>query len=147
MRFSTPLIAAAALTFISACSTVPKTKSLTDGIDADKIASHKTGMRASNDPVCTTFYGNVIQAANKSARARRNNAQMASAGASIATTLIGLGPVGSIATSSAARVLINGQIKDVSSTIFDPENKFDKRIIDSAKELNCPVRMKSASTP
>lgn len=145
MRISMPIIAIATIAVLSACTTVPKMKSLTEGIDADQLGTEKQ-VRVSNDPVCLEFYENVIDAAAKSAKAKRTNAQMASAGVSIASMAAGLGPLGSMATQGAARVLINRSVNDVSSTEFDPENKFDKRIIDAANEVNCPVKIKGVST-
>lgn len=148
MRLSTPIlyISIPAITLLSACSTVPSAKSLTNGIDSEKIAAQKTTMRASNDPICTTFYENVIEAANKSAKNKRTNAQLASTGVSIGSVLAGIGPIGSIAAQSAARQLIGRSVSDVSSTSFDPENKFDRAIIESAKEVQCPVKIKAPAT-
>ncbi len=141
-HFSHLLIGAVpALLLISACSTVPSTSALTEGIKKDQI-SEQSQMRVSNDPVCTEFYENVIMAANKSAKAKRTNAKMASTGVSIGTILAGVGPLGSIATRSAASVLINRSVKDVSSTLFDPEQKFDRKVIETADKLQCPVRVK-----
>ena len=147
MRLSKSLIlfAVPAIALLSACSTVPSSKSLVSGIDKDKITAQKTTMRASNDPVCITFYENVIEAANKSAKAKRTNAQMASTGVSIGSVLAGLGPIGSIAAQSATRTLIAGSVSDVSSTSFNPENKFDRAIIESAKEVQCPVKIHGAT--
>ena len=145
MRISTSFTAVAALTLLSACSTVPKMDSLTDGIDQDKLGTQKQ-MRVSNDPVCIEFYENVIAAAEKSAKAKRSNAQMASAGVSVASIVAGLGPLGSVATQSAARVLISRSANDVSTTVFDPENRFDARIIEAANQVNCPVRVKGVTT-
>ncbi len=145
MRKSTSLIALSTLAILSACSTVPKMNALTEGLDKDQLGTQKQ-MRVSNDPVCIEFYENVIAAAEKSAKAKRTNAQMASAGVSVASVVAGLGPLGSIATQSAARVLINRAASDVSSTEFDPENKFDARIIEAANEVNCPVKVKGATT-
>lgn len=145
MRFSCTLIAATAIFALSACSTVPSMNSLTEGIDKDQLGTQKQ-VRVSNDPICMEFYENVITAAEKSAKAKRTNAQMASAGVSLATIASGMGPLGSIATQSAARVLINRNADEVSSTVFDPEDKFDKRIIDAANEVNCPVKIKGVST-
>jgi len=147
MRISSRLVLTSipALLLISACSTVPSTKSLTDGLTPDKL-SKQSQMRASNDPICTEFYENVIVAANKSAKAKRTNAQMASAGVSVATVLAGVGPLGAMATRSAAGVLIGRSVKDVSSTTFNPENKFDRRIIETAADLQCPVIVKGQAT-
>lgn len=145
MRILTSLTTVTLMAVLSACSTVPKMDSLTEGLDKDKLGAQKQ-MRVSNDPVCIEFYENVIAAAEKSAKAKRSNAQMASAGVSIASVVAGLGPLGSIATQSAARVLVNRSASDVSSTVFDPSNKFDARIIEAANEVNCPVRIKGAST-
>lgn len=134
-----------ALLLVSACSTVPSSSALTEGIKKDQMTK-QTQMRVSNDPVCTEFYENVIMAANKSAKAKRNNAKLASAGVSIGTILAGVGPLGSIATRSAASVLINRSVSDVSSTQFDPEHKFDRKVIATAQELQCPVQVKGQTT-
>jgi len=145
MRISSPLLALTTMAMLSACSTVPSMSALTEGIDTKQTGTQKQ-VRVSNDPVCLEFYENVITAAEKSAKAKRTNAQMASAGVSIATIASGLGPLGSIATQSAARVLISRSVNDVSTTELDPENKFDRRIIEAAGEVNCPVKIKGVST-
>lgn len=147
MRFSSRLSLATlpAILLISACSTVPSSSSLTEGIKKDQMTK-QSQMRVSNDPVCVEFYENVILAANKSAKAKRNNAKIASAGVSIGTILAGVGPLGSIATRSAASVLIDRSVKDVSSTQFDPEHKFDRKIIKAAEQLQCPVQIRGQAT-
>ncbi len=134
------------LMILSACSTVPKTTSLTDGIDFSKSVNKPGVPLASDDPICTAFYRNIIDAAVKSQKAKRSNAQLASTGASVLTSMVGLGPVGSMATSSAARIAINQQISDVSRTEFDPKKKFDRKIIETAKTVGCPVSIKNAPT-
>lgn len=145
IKFSTVLISSVLV--LSACSTVPKSKTLMQGIDVDKSSSANMTKRSSTDPVCTTFYSNVIEAARKSANAKRTNSQMLGAGVSIGGALAGIGPVGSVITNSAARVLLNRTAKDVSNTEFDPEKKFDKPIIEAADGLQCPIRVKGQATP
>lgn len=145
MRISIILMTLATITLASACSTVPKMASLTDGIDKTQIGTQKQ-MRVANDPVCVEFYQNVIAAAEKSAKAKRTNSQLASAGVSVASIAAGLGPLGSIATQSTARILINRKANDVSTTVFDPKKKFDARIIEAANAVNCPVSIKGSST-
>jgi len=118
-----------------------------DGINTDKSTPVATSLRASNDPVCSQFYSNVIEAANKSARAKNTNSQFATAGVSIAGAVVGLGPAGAIATNTAARVLLTQTITEVPTTTFDPEERFDKRIIDTAAAVNCPITIKGQKTP
>jgi len=103
--------------------------------------------RSTTDPVCTQFYTNVIEAARKSAKAKRTNSQLAGAGVSIGGALAGIGPVGSVLTNTAARVLISRSVSDVATTEFDPERKFDKPIIETANSLSCPLKVKGQQNP
>lgn len=143
-RLTSILALAPAILLIASCSTVPKTTSLTDGVDFSKSVNKPGVPLASDDPICLAFYRNVIDAAVKSQKAKRSNAQFASTGVSVLTSVIGLGPIGSMATSSAARIAINQRISDVSRTEFDPDKKFDRKIIKTAQTVGCPVSVKNA---
>ena len=144
MRLSM-IFSISALTLVTACSTVPKTDTLMTGIDM-KAAAPATApgtKLAATDPTCKTFYNNVSDAAIEAEKAKRTNKQAASTGVSILTSVIGLGPLGSIATSSAAQIALSQTGSDVSTVVFDPEKSFDKRVIETADKVNCPVRVKT----
>jgi len=149
-RKSAPLWLAAAMsvTVLAACSTVPSSKVLMDGVDvkAAKTLPAGTTMRAQSDPICTQYYTNVFEAARKAAKAKQNNKRFAATGVSIATSMIGLGPVGSVATSGAAQIALAQSPNIVATTQFDPEKSFDKKIIDGANELKCPISVKRQAT-
>ena len=144
MRLSI-LFSISAVTLLSACSTVPKTDTLLTGIDMKAAApATASGTKlAATDPTCKTFYNNVAEAAVDAQKAKRTNKQVASTGVSVLTSVIGLGPVGSIATSSAAQIAIAQSGSDVSTVVFDPEKSFDKRVIQTAETVNCPIRIKT----
>lgn len=131
---------------MTACSTVPSSKTLMTGISPAKVAtsSAKPNMLLADDPVCESFYENVITAAVKAQKAKSSNKQLASTGVSILTSVVGLGPIGSMATSSAAQIAMNRSPRNVSTTEFDPEKKFDRKVIKTAQGLGCPLRIKNA---
>lgn len=133
-------LAVPVLFLLSACSTVPSTTSLTEGIDVQKSAS-PTVLRSKDDPVCEKFYSNIYTAAKDAVEAKRNNADMTRVGAAVAGGFLGI-PAGGLIASKTAERIIDSKTNDVSTQTFDPELKFDRRIIETAVELNCPIKIK-----
>lgn len=123
-----------------ACSTVPSTTKLTEGIDVQKTSA-PTQMRTKDDPICEKFYANIYKAASDAVEAKRNNADLARVGASVAGGFLGIPSGGLIASQTASRIIAT-KTTDISTQAFDPEYKFDRRIIDTAKDLNCPIKIK-----
>ncbi len=142
-------LALSTLFTISACSTVPKETSLLEGINTKSLNASAKGapVRSSSDPICSAFYNNVIEAAVKAEKAKRTNKQLASTGVSLLSVIAGVGPAGSIAANSATRIALSQSGANVSKTVFDPEQSFDKRVIDTARQVNCPITVKAAKAP
>ncbi len=140
-NYSTGLLLLGLALLGTACSTVPSATKLTDGIDL-KQSPATSPMRAKDDPVCEQFYINIRKAANDAVKAKRNNADLARIGSVVALGAIGAPQGSGIVTSHAAQRLIDSKTRDVSLYTFDPDLKFDRRIIDTAFELKCPITIK-----
>lgn len=143
MTASNPITLCIALSVMTAigCSTVPSATKLTQGIDVQKQTSAPSKMLAKDDPVCKQFYANIYKAASDAVKAKRNNADMARVGASVAGGFLGI-PAGGMIASQTAQRIISSNTTNISTQAFDPEYKFDRRIIDTAKDLNCPIKIK-----
>lgn len=132
---------------LSACTTVPKTSTLTSGIDMAQISKPVPGtMRAETDPVCIQFYQNVnsyVAAANKQ---KKSGNFLTSLGlgivASVATAGIvpaGLGTVGQ----AAANTAVNTTIQQGGSMVLKgvkPGSNIETKLSDAADETGCPLK-------
>jgi len=129
---------------MSACSTVPNTKDLMFGMDllpanATTDAATKTAvLKAQDDPVCELFYENVVEAAVTAQKNRSMNAQLVSMGFTLATAFIGVPQVGGLAD-AAGFVAYGDNVFESLKTGFNPEKKFDRKVITTALEIGCPL--------
>jgi len=138
--------------FLTACSTTPPSSTLLNGISAADIAAKPSnvdvnGLRAASDPVCQTFYANSVTFAKAASRPSPGGQILAATGisvlASVATNglLGGVGnSVGGIAAQTATSQLIYSG-GNVALSGLNASRTGDKRIIEKAAEINCPVNL------
>lgn len=142
---STLLVSSLALTLAS-CASVPSQDQLVSGIDQTKLAQTTTTKRLASDPVCTDFYSNIAEF-QKSAQSNTGTKNfLSSLGLSVASAVL-VGQVvpsgissttGRLAAYSAAGAVASQGNRMVLRELRSSK-RADKKIIDVADQLGCPV--------
>ena len=144
----TSLIVPLLFVSLSACSSVPKSSTLTTGIDKTQLAQNASGtLRSQSDPICIQFYDNVetyIAAANKPNSGGKFLTSLGlGMAASIATAGIipaGMGRVGQAAASTA----VSSTVRQGGGLVLQgikPSSATGTKISEAAAEIGCPLQL------
>jgi len=141
---------AVSMLMLTACTSTPSSKTLLTGIDSSALAksadaSQAPIVRTATDPVCTQFYANAVDFSKQAAQPNRGGQILAATGLSVLAAVAtyglfsGIGSAtGQIAAQTATNQLIytggNAALSGLNSN-----NGPDKKIIQAAESLGCPV--------
>ena len=136
------------LSLVTACASTPPTSTLLTGIDSSnvtKTADTTNVTRTASDPVCTQFYANAVDFSKQAAKPNPGGQLLAATGISVLASVVtnglftGIGSAtGQIAAQTAAnQVIYTGGSAALSG--LNAANSADKKIIDMAQSLGCPV--------
>lgn len=133
---------------LTACASTPPSRTLLTGIDSSavtKSADASQIVRTAADPVCVQFYNNAVDFAKQAAQPNRGGQVLAATGLSVLAAVAtnglfsGIGSTtGQIAAQAATSQLIF-QGGGAALSGLNASNGADKKIIEAAESLGCPV--------
>jgi len=135
---------------MSACSTTPPSSTLLTGISTSDIAAKPAnidvnGQRLASDPVCQSFYANAVSFSRAASQPNTGGRILAATGLSVLASVatngilggVGTGVGGVAAQTAASQLIFTGGNAALSG--LNASRGPDKRIIEKAAEINCPV--------
>lgn len=147
MRISTSaiLVSICSLTLVS-CASVPQQDQLMTGIDTTTMTQATATKRATSDPVCVNFYNNVASFQKQAAKSKGGQNFLASVGINVLAAVATQGIVPTGIGSTAGRVAAYSAASSVTSQgsriaikQLSSSNRADKKIIEAAAQIGCPV--------
>ena len=136
------------LSLVTACASTPPTNTLLTGIDSSavtKTADTTNIARTASDPVCQQFYANAVDFSKQAAKPNPGGQILAATGISVLASVVTGGlfsGIGSTTGQIAAQTATNQLVYTGSNAALsglNGANSADKKIIDMAQSLGCPV--------
>ncbi len=135
---------------LMACSTTPPSATLLTGLQASDIEAKPAnldvnGQRLASDPVCQGFYANAVNFSKAANRPNPGGRVLAATGLSVLAAVatngilggVGTGVGGVAAQTAASQLIFTGG--DAAISGLNASRGPDKKIIEKAAEINCPV--------